>query len=41
MDQVIQHALVRVPEAIEWEEVIPSKTAQSGSDEDSQGLIAH
>jgi ATP-dependent Lon protease len=41
MDQVLQHALVRVPEAIEWEEVIPSKTAQSGSDEDSQGLIAH
>ena len=25
MDQVLQHALVRVPEPIEWEEVLPAK----------------
>src|SRR4051794_19244966 len=41
MDQVLQHALVRVPEPIEWEEVLPAKPAAPVPDEDSPGLVAH
>src|SRR3712207_3701692 len=41
MDQVLQHALVRLPEAIEWEETaVPSKPVPAGED-DSPGLVAH
>jgi ATP-dependent Lon protease len=42
MDQVIEHALVRLPERIEWEETaVPSKPAPAAPDEDQPGLIAH
>jgi ATP-dependent Lon protease len=41
MDQVLQHALVRVPEPIEWEEILPAKPAAPVPDEDSPGLVAH
>ncbi|RZK93441.1 MAG: endopeptidase La, partial [Methylobacterium sp.] len=40
MDQVLQHALVRVPEAIEWEEPTP-KVRPVIADEDSATVIAH
>ncbi|MCJ2035415.1 endopeptidase La [Methylobacterium sp. J-068] len=40
MDQVLQHALVRVPEAIEWEE--PARPVRPViADEDSATVIAH
>jgi ATP-dependent Lon protease len=41
MDQVLQHALVRVLEPIEWEEVLPVKAANPAAEEDSPGLVAH
>ncbi|KQP75147.1 MULTISPECIES: endopeptidase La [unclassified Methylobacterium] len=40
MDQVLQHALVRVPEAIEWEEPAP-KVRPVIADEESATVIAH
>ncbi|KQO71179.1 MULTISPECIES: endopeptidase La [unclassified Methylobacterium] len=40
MDQVLQHALVRVPEAIEWEEPAP-KVRPVIADDDSATVIAH
>jgi ATP-dependent Lon protease len=40
MDQVLDHALVRRPESIEWEEgVLPPKPAVG--EEDAPGLVAH
>ncbi|MGE7157321.1 endopeptidase La [Methylorubrum rhodesianum] len=39
MDQVLQHALVRQPEAIEWDEPLPSKAPKR--DEDGAAVIAH
>jgi ATP-dependent Lon protease len=41
MDQVLQHALVRVPEPIEWEEVVPAKPVAPAADDDAPGLVAH
>jgi ATP-dependent Lon protease len=41
MDQVLQHALVRMPDAIEWEEVLAAKTTPPGAEDESQGLVAH
>jgi len=41
MDQVLQHALVRVPEPIEWEEVLPKTAAAPAAEDESPGLIAH
>ena len=38
MDQVLERALLRVPEPIEWEEVLP--IARSGADDD-RGVVAH
>ena len=38
MEQVLERALLRVPERIEWEEVLP--IARSASDED-RGIVAH
>ncbi|MGU3538976.1 endopeptidase La [Methylobacterium sp. A54F] len=40
MDQVLTHALVRQPEAIEWDEPLPSKTP-ARPDEDGASLVAH
>ncbi|KQT70864.1 DNA-binding protein [Methylobacterium sp. Leaf465] len=40
MDQVLQHALVRVPEAIEWEEPAP-KVRPVIAEDDSATVIAH
>ncbi len=39
MDQVLQHALVRQPEPIEWDEPLPSKALKR--DEDGAAVIAH
>ena len=39
MDQVLTHALVRQPEAIEWDEPLPAKTP--ARDDDSATLVAH
>jgi ATP-dependent Lon protease len=41
MDQVLQHALVRVPEPIEWEEVIPAKPTAPAPEDETPGLVAH
>ncbi|MEN3930750.1 endopeptidase La [Microvirga sp. W0021] len=42
MDQVLQHALVRMPEPIEWDERADSaKSPPPGAEEDTSGLIAH
>jgi ATP-dependent Lon protease len=38
MDQVLERALLRVPEPIEWEEVLP--IARNGADDD-RGVVAH
>ncbi len=40
MDQVLTHALVRQPEAIEWDEPLPAK-APARTDDDSATLVAH
>ena len=41
MDQVLEHALIRLPEPIEWEEtVVPSKPTPAAED-DSAGFVAH
>ena len=39
MDEVIRHALVRQPEAIQWTEVLPPVPAPR--DEDASGVVAH
>jgi ATP-dependent Lon protease len=39
MDEVIRHALVRQPEAIEWTEVLPPVPV--ARDEDAAGVVAH
>ncbi|CAO4154098.1 endopeptidase La [Methylorubrum aminovorans] len=39
MDQVLQHALVRQPEPIEWDEPLPAKAPKR--DEDGAAVIAH
>ncbi|WP_262270700.1 MULTISPECIES: endopeptidase La [Microvirga] len=41
MDQVLQHALVRVPERIEWDEAAELKAHKPGVEDDSAGVIAH
>jgi ATP-dependent Lon protease len=42
MDQVLQHALVRMPEPIEWDEPAPLKTPTPAPvEDDSTGVIAH
>lgn len=41
MDQVLEHALIRAPQPIEWEEpALPQKPVVAGDDEAS-GLVAH
>ena len=41
MDQVLQHALVRVPEPIEWEEPLPAVKPVVVADEDGATVVAH
>ena len=42
MDQVLQHALVRMPVAIEWDEPAPLKNpAPAVAEDDQTGVIAH
>jgi ATP-dependent Lon protease len=41
MEQVLDHALVRKPEPIAWEERPQSQTGVPVSDEDSTGIVAH
>ncbi|EIM29503.1 endopeptidase La [Microvirga lotononidis] len=41
MDQVLQHALVRMPERIEWDEAAELKAHKRGVEDDSAGVIAH
>ena len=40
MDEVIKHALVRQPTAIEWKEEVDAKAPVS-TDEDRSGMVAH
>lgn len=39
MDEVLTHALTRMPERIEWEE--PATPAKSSADDDAAGITAH
>lgn len=39
MDQVLQHALVRQPEPIEWDEPLPAKTPKR--EDDGSAVVAH
>jgi len=42
MDEVLKHALVRVPDPIQWEETAqPVKSADGVVEEDASGLTAH
>jgi len=41
MDQVLEHALVRRPVPIEWDESAAPAPKVSGSDDESKGIVAH
>jgi ATP-dependent Lon protease len=41
MEQVLEHALVRRPEPIEWEERAVAAPTVAGTDEDQPGFVAH
>lgn len=41
MDQVLQHALVRMPEPIEWDEASVLKGPKPAVEDDSTGVVAH
>ena len=41
MDEVISRALVRKPEAIEWDEAAVPPPAAAAGDEAGEGLTAH
>ena len=42
MDQVLEHALVRQPEPIEWDEAnAPQTPGVNSSDDESKGIVAH
>jgi ATP-dependent Lon protease len=41
MDQVLQHALIRMPERIEWDESAMLKDPKSSVEDDSAGVVAH
>lgn len=41
MDQVLQHALVRTPEPIEWDEASVLKGPKPAVEDDSTGVVAH
>ena len=40
MDQVLQRALIRMPEAIEWDEPLP-KATPARTEDDASGVLAH
>jgi ATP-dependent Lon protease len=43
MDQVLQHALVRTPEPIEWDEAAAARKqpVTPVADDDTTGVVAH
>jgi len=41
MEQVLEHALVRMPEAIEWDEKAAAESVSTVVEDDNPGLIAH
>jgi ATP-dependent Lon protease len=44
MDQVLQHALTRVPEPIEWDEasaLAAKPAAPAAPDDEAPGVVAH
>jgi ATP-dependent Lon protease len=41
MDQVLQHALVRMPEPIEWDEASMLKNPKPAVEDDAAGVVAH
>ena len=42
MDQVLQHALVRMPERIEWDEPATAQGPEAPAvEDDSPGVVAH
>ncbi len=41
MDEVIRHALVREPQAIEWKEEIEATKTPVATDDDMSGIVAH
>jgi ATP-dependent Lon protease len=41
MDEVLKHALVRQPVAIDWEEDQNAPPPAAASDEDPSGIVAH
>ena len=41
MEQVLTHALVRQPVAIEWDEPLPKRTPARPGEEDAAGFVAH
>ncbi|MBM6595801.1 endopeptidase La [Microvirga pudoricolor] len=41
MDEVLKHALTRMPEPIEWDESAAQTPKVSGSDDESKGVVAH
>ncbi|MGO4705476.1 endopeptidase La [Microvirga sp. 2MCAF38] len=41
MDQVLQHALIRMPEPIEWDETAAALPKAPAADDESVGVIAH
>jgi ATP-dependent Lon protease len=41
MDQVLEHALVRAPQPIEWDETWPTQKPGAVAEDDASGLVAH
>ncbi len=41
MDQVLEHALLRRPEPISWDESMMPKTTGTNPDEEAPGFVAH
>ena len=41
MEEVLKHALTRMPSPITWEEELPAKPVIAAPDEDAGGVVAH
>jgi ATP-dependent Lon protease len=41
MEQVLRHALVRMPDPIEWDASMNSEKVPAVVDEEGSGLVAH